>query len=178
VGKGDGGARGRVTGRGDKAAGVHGCLVHGLLYGPLAAKIITDGILGRENRWESIYRSTRFTPVKGAEKFVKENVDVAKQYVRDYLTRAGKEALRDVPLGGGKVVEIEGKRVAVYRDEQDGWSAVSPVCTHLGCVVHWNGMERSWDCPCHGSRFAPDGSVIEGPALTPLARKELRLTES
>lgn len=151
---------------------------NGLLYGPLAAMILSDGILGRPNRWEPVYRAMRFTPAKGGGKFIKENVDVAVQYVKDYLTHAEKEKLRDVLPGEGRVAELEGKRVAVHRDEQGGWSAVSPVCTHLGCVVHWNGWEKSWDCPCHGSRFRPDGTVIEGPALKPLERRELRPPES
>lgn len=150
---------------------------NGLLYGPLAAMIISDGILGRSNPWASMYRATRITPTKGAGKFIEENVDVAMQYLRDYLTHAEREQLRNVPLGEGRVAELDGKRVAVYRDEQDNWSAVSPVCTHLGCIVHWNAMEKSWDCPCHGSRFNPDGSIIEGPALKPLGRRELRLEQ-
>jgi glycine/D-amino acid oxidase-like deaminating enzyme/nitrite reductase/ring-hydroxylating ferredoxin subunit len=149
---------------------------NGLLYGPLAAMIFADALLERPNPWASMYRGTRLTP-KGAGKFIEENVDVAMQYLKDYLTGAEKEKLQDVPLGGGKVVELEGKRIAVYRDEQDNWSAVSPVCTHLGCIVHWNAMEKSWDCPCHGSRFNPDGSIIEGPALQALGRREMRLEE-
>lgn len=148
---------------------------NGLLYGPLAAMIISDNILGEPNLWEEIYQATRFTPVKGAEKFIKENVDVAMQYIKDYLTRAEREKLDDVLPGEGKVAELQGKRVAVYRDAAGEWSAVSPVCTHLGCIVHWNALEKSWDCPCHGSRFQPDGMIIEGPALKPLERKELRL---
>ncbi|MEZ4600978.1 MAG: FAD-dependent oxidoreductase [Syntrophotaleaceae bacterium] len=150
----------------------------GLLYGPLAAMIISDVIHGRENRWEQVYRSTRFAPGKGGQKIFKENVDVVKHFFKDYLTPSEKKQLGDIPPGSGKVADFEGKRVAVYRDEQNGWSAVSPVCTHLGCVVHWNPLEKSWDCPCHGSRFAPDGSVIEGPALEPLARRELHLRGS
>ena len=148
---------------------------NGLLYGPLAAMIVTDTILGQPNRWEEIYQATRFAPLQGAEKFIKENLDVAKQYLKDYLTAAEREQLKDVQPGEGRVAELAGRRVAVYRDEADCWSAVSPVCTHLGCIVHWNRQEKSWDCPCHGSRFHPDGTVIEGPAMKPLERKELRL---
>lgn len=149
----------------------------GLLYGPLAAAIISEGILGRPSRWEPLYRAVRFTPGKGGGTFIKENVDVAVQYVKDYLTSAERETLGDVQPGEGKVAELEGKRVAVYRDGERSWSAVSPVCTHLGCIVHWNRWEKSWDCPCHGSRFRPDGTVIEGPALKPLEKRSLRLEE-
>lgn len=166
------------TAASDKVHVATGFGTNGLLYGPLAASIITDGILGRQSRWEALYRAMRFTPAKGGEKFIKENVDVAMQYVKDYLTHAEREKLQDVLPGEGKVAELEGRRVAVYRDVDGNWSAVSPVCTHLGCIVHWNRWEKSWDCPCHGSRFRPDGSIIEGPALKPLERKELRPAES
>jgi Rieske Fe-S protein len=69
------------------------------------------------------------------------------------------------------MVDVDGDTVAAYRTPEGELLAVSPVCTHLGCKVHWNSVETSWDCPCHGSRFRPDGTVIEGPALGPLARK-------
>ncbi|HEY0141563.1 MAG TPA: FAD-dependent oxidoreductase [Thermoanaerobaculia bacterium] len=143
----------------------------GLLYGPLAAHIITDDILGRENEWASVYKANRFTPVKSAKEFVKENVNVAEQYVKDFLLRrADVEKVADVAAGEGCLVEIDGKKVAVHRSTSGEWTALSPICTHMGCIVHWNGYEKSWDCPCHGSRFATDGEVIEGPAMLPLER--------
>lgn len=142
----------------------------GLLYGPVAAHIITDDILGRENEWASTYRANRFTPVKSAKEFVKENVNVAEQYVKDFLRRADVEKVADVETGEGCLVEIDGRKVAVHRPAAGGWSALSPICTHMGCIVHWNTYEKSWDCPCHGSRFATDGEVIEGPAILPLER--------
>ena len=73
--------------------------------------------------------------------------------------------LSEVPLGEGQVVEVGGEKVAVYRGLEGVVHTVSPVCTHAGCYVHWNSGEKSWDCPCHGSRFTPDGRVIEGPAV-------------
>ena len=74
-----------------------------------------------------------------------------------------------MPVGEGRVVEIGGEKAAVYRDESGAVHAVSPVCTHALCIVHWNGAEKSWDCPCHGSRFGIDGDVLEGPAVKALA---------
>ena len=165
------------TAASDKVFVATGFGTNGLLYGPLAAMILSDTLLGKKNPWESVYRAMRFTPAKGGATFIKENLDVAMQFVRDYITHAEREKLEDVPLGHGKVAEIEGRRVAVYRSEEGQWSAVSPVCPHLGCIVHWNRAEKSWDCPCHGSRFDPDGSVIEGPALKPLEKKDLRTAE-
>lgn len=145
----------------------------GLTYGSLAAFIISDAIVGRHNPWHDLYRAMRFDPVKGAKDFVQENINVATQYVKDYLTKALVVEPAEIGPGEGGIVKINGEKVAVCRDENGKLTAVSPVCTHLGCLVHWNKLEKSWDCPCHGSRFRPDGEVIEGPAIPGLERKEL-----
>ncbi|HEX8169031.1 MAG TPA: FAD-dependent oxidoreductase [Thermoanaerobaculia bacterium] len=145
----------------------------GLIYGPLAAHILSAAILGGEHPAASVYRANRFTPIKSAENFTKENVDVAKQMVKDYVRRAEVDAITDVGPGEGKIAEIDGKKVALYRDDQGQWTAVSPVCTHMGCIVHFNRFEKTWDCPCHGSRFDTNGEVIEGPAINPLERKPI-----
>ena len=91
--------------------------------------------------------------------------------MKDYLKGGQAKQLDAVRIGEGRVVEIGGERLAVYRDDANQLHAVSPVCTHLKCIVHWNRAERSWDCPCHGSRFSYDGDVLEGPALVPLQRR-------
>ena len=75
-----------------------------------------------------------------------------------------------MPRGTGNVIELKGQKVAVYRDARGHVTKRSAMCTHMGCVVGWNEAERTWDCPCHGSRFKPDGSVISGPAEAPLAK--------
>jgi Rieske Fe-S protein len=82
-----------------------------------------------------------------------------------------------LPAGGGEVVEWKGEKAAIYKDEQGTVHAVSPVCTHMGCIVHWNNAEKSWDCPCHGSRFNFDGKVIQGPANEDLAPIRLEADE-
>lgn len=145
----------------------------GLVYGPLAAAIISDEILGKENPWRNLYDSKRFAPAKSVGAFVHENVDVAKQYLRDYLTSGDAKQLPELAPGTGSVVELQGEKYAVYRGEAGDLTVLSPVCTHLGCIVHWNGLEQSWDCPCHGSRFNCAGQVLEGPAIKPLEKKEL-----
>jgi glycine/D-amino acid oxidase-like deaminating enzyme/nitrite reductase/ring-hydroxylating ferredoxin subunit len=145
----------------------------GLLYGPVAAQIIADAILGHANPFAEIYAAKRFTPTKSAGDFVKENLNVAGQYARDWLTRgqaADIDRIEDWRPGEGRLVETDGKKVAVYVDEAGAVHALSPVCTHMGCIVKWNGAEKSWDCPCHGSRFTCTGEVLEGPALQPLKR--------
>jgi Rieske Fe-S protein len=88
--------------------------------------------------------------------------------VRDRFAGAEGRSLRSVKRGQGKVVERNGKKVAAYRDSAGGFTVRSATCTHMGCLVRWNPSENTWDCPCHGSRFAPDGKVISGPAEAPL----------
>ncbi len=79
------------------------------------------------------------------------------------------DTLADLAAGTATVVKLHGKPVAAYRDESGVLTAVSATCTHMGCLVHWNAAEKSWDCPCHGSRFDRHGAVLEGPAIDPLA---------
>jgi glycine/D-amino acid oxidase-like deaminating enzyme/nitrite reductase/ring-hydroxylating ferredoxin subunit len=147
---------------------------NGLVYGPLAAQIITDEIIGRQNRWAELYRARRVTVTKSAKEFLRENLDNAAQYVRGHLTDADVASAASVAPGTGALVEIDGDKVALYRQPTGELIALSPVCTHLGCIVRWNAAELSWDCPCHGSRFSHDGEVIEGPAMAPLEPKEFR----
>ncbi|MGE5450481.1 MAG: FAD-dependent oxidoreductase [Acidobacteriota bacterium] len=145
----------------------------GLVYGTLAGQIISDAILGRSNPWADLYKATRFTPIKSARGFGEETAAVIKLVVQDYLAHPQHENLQSLRAGDAAIVDWQGERVAAYRDPQGQLHLVSPVCTHLKCQVHWNPLETSWDCPCHGSRFAPDGRVLEGPAIEPLARKSL-----
>lgn len=100
---------------------------------------------------------------------------MALRFVGDRLGVPEVSDLAAVPTGEARVVEHEGQKVAVYREPSGALHAVSAVCTHIGCLVDWNGAERSWDCPCHGSRFAPDGEIIEGPATAPLAALEAKV---
>lgn len=139
----------------------------GLTYGTLAAEILSDRILGRTNRWAGLYEASRLSPVKGAMGVLQENVSVAKALLQDYGTHPLR-SVDEIPRGEGAIVEIDGDRLAAYRDPAGNLSMVSPVCTHLKCIVRWNGAEKTWDCPCHGSRFDVHGAVLEGPALLPL----------
>jgi Rieske Fe-S protein len=104
-------------------------------------------------------------PLASARKFTTENAKVATHWVRD---RTKTQALEALQPGEGGIVEANGRRLAAYRDNEGIVQAVSPACTHLGCYVQWNGAEKSWDCPCHGSRFGADGTVIQGPAVKDL----------
>jgi glycine/D-amino acid oxidase-like deaminating enzyme/nitrite reductase/ring-hydroxylating ferredoxin subunit len=143
----------------------------GLTNGTAAAQILADRILGRENEWAALYDPNRLTPRASAMRFVTENAEAGARFLGDRLTKPGRRAIEDLQRGEGDIVRLDGEKVAGYRDEDGTLVAVSPTCTHLGCQVNWNRAERSWDCPCHGSRFAPDGAVLQGPAVHRLERK-------
>lgn len=143
----------------------------GLTYGAAAAPILVDAIMGRGNEYAELYKATRVS-AKAAGTFMKENVNVVGEYVKDYANLLRPGHAEELLPGDGRIVEVSGKRCAVHRTLDGRLVAVSPVCTHLKCIVHWNNAERSWDCPCHGSRFDVDGAVLEGPAAAPLERLE------
>ena len=95
---------------------------------------------------------------------------MGRRWVADRLPgRRG--AVDEIPAGEGRIVNLNGERAAVYKDEGGALVALSAVCTHLGCIVAWNTAEKTWDCPCHGSRFDTTGKVVSGPAVRDLERK-------
>lgn len=142
---------------------------NGLTFGTLAGIIISDAILERSNPWAELFDPGRKALTRGLWDYVKENVDYPYYMIRDRFAGAEGKSLRAVQRGQGKVIERNGAKVAAYRDEAGVMTLRSATCTHMGCVVGWNAAERTWDCPCHGSRFTPTGDVISGPAETPLA---------
>ena len=145
----------------------------GLTWGALAADLIAASITDRPNPLASLLTPRRFTPVKSAATWGSENAAVIRHLVADRLQPGQVERFADVPAGEGRLVEADGKKFAVHRSGDGGLNVLSPVCPHLKCIVQWNPHAGSWDCPCHGSRFAPDGRNIEGPALSPLERYEV-----
>ncbi|MDQ3396085.1 MAG: FAD-dependent oxidoreductase, partial [Bacteroidota bacterium] len=149
-----------------------GFAADGLVYGTLSGMMISDMILGIENPYEKIYSPTRFTPKASAPKFFKENVDVAYQLVKDYLFYGDADEVKEIKVGQGKTIKLNNERLAAYRDESGTLNLVSGICPHMGCVVHWNNGEKSWDCPCHGSRFGVDGEVLEGPSFHGLSKPQ------
>ena len=145
----------------------------GLAAGTAAAMQLADEITGRECSWRSVFDSTRAKPMASASEFAKENADVAARFFGDRLRGLGGVDPDTLAPGEGRVGRDGVGRVAVSKDREGRVHAVSATCTHLFCEVGWNSAEESWDCPCHGSRFAPDGSVLHGPATQPLAPKAL-----
>jgi glycine/D-amino acid oxidase-like deaminating enzyme/nitrite reductase/ring-hydroxylating ferredoxin subunit len=140
----------------------------GMTSGTIAGVVMSDQILGRENPWIELFDPNRVAPGASAKEFVRQNVNVAKRFVGDRLARRDSVAPDELQPGEGQITATDGRQIAVSRDEHGTLHAVSARCTHLGCIVSWNPAERTWDCPCHGSRFAPDGSVLDGPAVAPL----------
>jgi glycine/D-amino acid oxidase-like deaminating enzyme/nitrite reductase/ring-hydroxylating ferredoxin subunit len=136
---------------------------HGMTHGTIAGLLITDLILGRPNEWERLYDPSRKS-LKSTGEYARENLNVAKQYT-DFVTPGEVGSESEIQPGRGAVVRHGLKKFAIYRDERGVLHRTSAVCPHLGCIVHWNSLEGSWDCPCHGSRFGTDGSVLNGPAL-------------
>jgi glycine/D-amino acid oxidase-like deaminating enzyme/nitrite reductase/ring-hydroxylating ferredoxin subunit len=145
----------------------------GMTNSHVAAMLITGMILGRETPWAEVFDPSRFKPVTSARDFISENMNVAKEFMADRIGTPELDDIGKLPAGRGEVLEWKGERVAVYKDDAGRVFSCSPVCTHMGCIVHWNGAEKSWDCPCHGSRFNYDGKVIQGPANKDLETKEL-----
>ena len=138
----------------------------GMTHGVLGGMLNADLIAGRTNRWAPLYDPSRRT-LRAAEEFLKENLNVAAQY-GDWMRRGDVHDAEGIPPGEGAVLRAGLHKNAVYRAPDGTLHACSAACTHLGCVVHWNAAEKSWDCPCHGSRFDPMGVVLNGPAVTPL----------
>lgn len=143
---------------------------NGMTHGTIAGLLLSDLILGKKNEWSSLYDPSR-KKLRSAGDFLKENLNVAAQY-RDWATGGDVDSFDDIAPGTGAVIRRGAKKVAVYKDEQGNVHQRSAICTHLYCIVDWNSMEKTWDCPCHGSRFDPYGKVVNGPAITPLPEVE------
>jgi Rieske Fe-S protein len=133
---------------------------------------MSDAILGRKNPWTELFDPSRKALTHGAWEYLKENVDYPYYMIRDRFAGAEARSVRAVTRGSGMVIERNGAKVAAFRDQAGQVTLRSATCTHMGCVVGWNAAERTWDCPCHGSRFAPDGQVISGPAQSALPPAE------
>jgi glycine/D-amino acid oxidase-like deaminating enzyme/nitrite reductase/ring-hydroxylating ferredoxin subunit len=138
----------------------------GMTHGTIAGILITDLITGRENSWETLYDPSRVS-LRAAREFARENLNVAAQY-RDYVTPGEVSSTEEIPPGSGAIIRRGTHKIAAYRDEAGVVHERSAVCTHLYCIVDWNSTEKTWDCPCHGSRFDPLGKVVNGPAVAPL----------
>lgn len=145
----------------------------GMTHGTVAGMLLTDLITSEENTWHELYTPNRVGPPRAWKKFVAENVENAKRFVKGRRDMPSVDQFPQVRPGESKHIMVDGERIAAYRDRDGELHVVSAVCTHMGCVVSWNAAEETWDCPCHGSRFDHDGSVIGGPAQDNLPEKDV-----
>src|SRR4029453_17697785 len=112
-------------------------------------------------------------PFAAVVRFIWQGVNFPRHLIGGHLARGDSTSLSSLGKGEGAVIQVDGKKVAAYRDDEGIVHAVSPVCTHFRCIVHWNSTEKTWDCPCHGSRFDYQGRVVRGPATRDLAEQRL-----
>ena len=144
----------------------------GMTTSNIASNIISDKILGKENPYEDIFTATRLEPIKNRD----ELGNMVKQSINSLVINKFKipeEALETIENDSGKIIEIDGQNVGVYRNQEGKIYAVKPVCTHLGCLLKFNDLEKTWDCPCHGSRFDYEGNSIYAPSIKNLEKIEL-----
>lgn len=134
----------------------------GMTHGTLAGILIRDQILGNINPWSGLYDPSR-KPLTALGHMARESLNTNLQYT-DWLTSSEVVSVDDIPVNEGAVIRQGFKKIAVYRDEDNTLHECSAMCTHLAGVVRWNSAEKTWDCPCHGSRFDAYGHVIQGPA--------------
>lgn len=137
---------------------------NGMTFGTLGGIMAVDSVVGRTNPWRDLFSADRKKLRGGTWNFIKENLDYPYYMVRDRLAPADGKSLADLAPNQGRILSLDGKKVAAYRDADGKVSLCSPVCTHLKCIVDWNDAEATWDCPCHGSRFAATGDVLNGPS--------------
>jgi glycine/D-amino acid oxidase-like deaminating enzyme/nitrite reductase/ring-hydroxylating ferredoxin subunit len=144
----------------------------GLSNGTVAAGILRDLVLGRENRWSELYDAGRIGDMHAVAEQVKDNVKVGAEFASGHLRRLLGGGLDHLEVGQGGLFDLDGKTVGAYCDDSGRLHTVVPTCTHLGCPLRWNQADTTWDCNCHGSRFSPDGTVLDGPATTSLSQPD------
>lgn len=140
----------------------------GMTNGTASAVLVNDLLLGRGNPWADVFDARRAETTLPTPEALGHNIEVGKTWLKDRIVPTRSASPEDLEEDSAAVMEVDGEAVAAYRDREGRLHTVSAVCTHLGCNVDWNGAERSWDCPCHGSRFTPEGDILHGPATTPL----------
>ena len=164
---------GNLPGNGENVWVATGFGGNGMTYGHVAAITLSETLINGDSKYRELFDPNRIKPVAGFTNFVKESVDVVKELVSGKFSGEKIKELNDLAAGEAKVVQYEGEKIAMYKDEQHNIHAVNPTCTHIHCTVSWNTAEKSWDCPCHGARYNCDGEVITGPATKNLAVVDL-----
>lgn len=145
----------------------------GITHGVVAGMLLSDLILDGTSRWSDVYEPAR-KPLRAVSNFLSEGLSVAAN-LTEHITGGEIEGPEELDAGEGGLLRLGLSKFAVCRDEQGKVHSHSATCTHAGCVIHWNSFEQCWDCPCHGSHFAADGTALNGPAIEPLTPAEKRL---
>ncbi len=150
----------------------------GITMGTLSAMLLTAAVENLESRWADLFEATRVKPIAQGSRYFKENIEFPKRLLRDRVEPSEVALAKRVMPGEGRLVRSHGHMLAVSRDMGGTLQVHSATCPHLGCHVHWNRAEQSWDCPCHGSRFDAQGQVLNGPATRPLREEALEPREA
>lgn len=164
---------GHLPGNPDNVFVATGLGGNGITYSHIAAITLTDLIVNGTSPYADLFAPGRVKPVAGFSNFVKEAADVIVQFFGKRLGQGSIQEIADLAAGEARVVKYDGDSIALYKDENGKLYAVNPVCPHAKCMVGWNSAEKSWDCPCHGSRFAPDGELLTGPARRGLEQVDI-----
>ncbi|MEO6454441.1 MAG: FAD-dependent oxidoreductase [Ginsengibacter sp.] len=164
---------GNLPGNGDNVFVATGFGGNGITYSQVAAMILTDLIVAGTSKYEKIFNPNRIKPVAGFANFVKESADVVGEFIGKWFSSSKINELSEIAKDEARVVKYEGHSIALYKDENGNFHAVNPACTHINCVVGWNNAEKTWDCPCHGSRFSMDGEMLTAPARKDLEKIDL-----
>lgn len=150
---------------------------NGMIFGSLSAQIITDLIVNGDNKYQNLYSPSRFGPISSIGDFFRDNLDVAKHFILDRFRVEEIEGLVELSMNEGKVLKYQGEKIGVFKDQQGVLHAINPTCAHAACIVKWNSAEYSWDCPCHGARYSPDGKLLNGPTVRGLGCFKVRVGE-
>ena len=150
---------------------------NGMVYSSVAALTLTDMIVGGESEFTELFDPNRIKMVAGFSNFVKEAADVVGHLVKTILPSEKLETLADMAPGEGKIVKYEGHNLALYKNEKGKLYALNSACSHIKCEVAWNSAEKSWDCPCHGSRYSYKGEMLTAPARKDLSQVEVNKDE-
>lgn len=149
----------------------------GMTNGTAAAQLMSRIVLGASSPYESLYQPSRFYADPSLKNFLRENIDFMKHFMKGKL-QFPKMKVKDIQPGEGAIITVDGQRKGAYRDETGELFVVDTTCTHVGCEVEWNSGDRTWDCPCHGSRFTYKGEVVEGPAEKPLQQHHFQMLDN
>jgi glycine/D-amino acid oxidase-like deaminating enzyme/nitrite reductase/ring-hydroxylating ferredoxin subunit len=150
---------------------------NGMTYGTLSAIILRDLITTGKSEYAELFDPNRLKPIAGFAEFASAAADVVSNFIKKPFNAEKIEALVDLAPGEGKIVKYEGEKIALYKDEDGKIYGISPTCNHMGCSINWNNAEKSWDCPCHGSRYNMYGEMITGPATKNQQRIEIEQPE-